>query len=540
LEASPPSHCKESASPRPGAMGCTSSAASRSVRLPVSPGQHGARYHAGAGSPTSGEASPTKRRAASSIDRSNLIIKHSGKITDFYNIDNAKIGEGTFGCVRKCTRRSTRAVYAVKSVSKNNVKDTDQFRQEVANMRLMDHPHIIRLYEVFEDEHKVYLVMELCTGGELFDRIVKKGHFGEREAAIVLEQVLRAVHYMHKIDVSHRDLKPENFLFETRQPTEINNLKLIDFGLSCRSKPGAFLCTVAGTASYVAPQVLEKRYDKRCDLWSCGAILYTVLCGHPPFRGSNQQEVLAKVRKGRYTFQSKIWQRVSQDAKSLVQKLMELDPAERYTAEQALADSWIRLKAQRPHAVPSMQPNLLQGLRNFQSENRLKKAALHVITKQISDEQTRGLRDIFLGLDTDSDGTLTVAELKTGLQQAGLAEAAPDIEQIVEGLDVDGSGVVDYTEFMAAALSQETYTKEDLCWTAFNVFDLDGDGKITRQELRKVLDNGSFEREAAGAREELLKEIDEDGDGSINFEEFMTMMKKPSCSPVHSGGECSP
>mmetsp|Transcript_81234 Transcript_81234/g.252122 ORF Transcript_81234/g.252122 Transcript_81234/m.252122 type:complete len:517 (-) Transcript_81234:119-1669(-) len=510
-------------------MGCSSSASSvprkaaALAKEPVSPASAG----------TAGT-SPRRRRPADNIDRAQLIIKHSGKITDFYDLGDEKIGEGTFGCVRKCTRRSTKAIYAVKAVSKVNVRDADQFRQEVANMKLMDHPNIIRLYEVFEDDQKVYLVMELCTGGELFDRIVKKGHFSEREAAVVMEQILRAVHYMHKIDVSHRDLKPENFLFQTRQPTESNVLKLIDFGLSCRVKPGMVLTTVAGTASYVAPQVLEKRYDKRCDLWSCGAIMYTVLCGHPPFRGQNQSEVLAKVRKGRYTFSGKAWQRISQDAKNLVQKLMEIEPAMRFTAEQGLADSWIRLKAQKGQAQSPMQPNLLEGLRNFQSENRLKKAALHVITKQISDEQTRDLRDIFMSLDTDSDGTLTLGELKTGLQQAGLSEAAPDLEEIVEGLDVDGSGVVDYSEFMAAALDQNTYLNEDLCWTAFNVFDLDGDGKITRQELRKVLDNGSFEREAAGAREELLREVDGDGDGSINFEEFMTMMAKPSVRSVNS------
>lgn len=470
----------------------------------------------------------TRRRAAANIDRSQLIIRHSGKIADLYDLDKETIGEGTFGSVRRCTKKSTKAVYAVKTVSKANVKDTEQFKQEVGNMKLMDHPNIIRLFEVFEDHDKVYLVMELCTGGELFDRIVKKGHLQEREAAIIMEQVLRAVHYMHKLDVSHRDLKPENFLFQTRQPIEGNVLKLIDFGLSCRARPGTVLTAVAGTASYVAPQVLQKKYDKRCDLWSCGAILYTVLCGHPPFRGQNQAEVLSKVRKGSYVFQAKVWQRISQDAKGLVQKLMEMDPAARYSAEQALADPWIRLKAQKMEASPKMRPNLLEGLRAFQSENRLKKAALHVITKQMSDEETRGLRDIFLGLDSDSDGTLTLSELRTGLQAAGLADAAPDLEQIVEGLDIDGSGTVDYTEFIAAALDQESYLQEHLCWTAFNVFDLDGDGKITRQELKKILDNGSVDREVTGAREELVRDIDGDGDGSINFQEFMAMMARPS------------
>mmetsp|Transcript_66719 Transcript_66719/g.150658 ORF Transcript_66719/g.150658 Transcript_66719/m.150658 type:complete len:518 (-) Transcript_66719:45-1598(-) len=463
---------------------------------------------------------------AALIDRSRLVVRRLGNITDAYVLDDGKIGQGTFGSVRKCRQKATNAVYAVKAIPKGNVGNMGQFWQEVANMKRMDHPNIVRLYETFEDNKRIYLVMELCRGGELFHRIVKAGHFTEREAAIVMQQILRAVLYMHSHDISHRDLKPENFLFMTEDPIENNVLKVIDFGLSCHVKPGAVLTAMAGTASYVAPQVLARKYDKQCDLWSCGVVMYVLLCGQSPFRGKNEKEVLDKVREGRLTFQGKAWKQVSQDAKLLIQQLVKVDPKERYTSEQALAHVWIQEKA--PRASAQLHSGLVEALRHFRSENRLKKAALHVITKQLSDTQTRCLRTTFTALDKNSDGTLTLDELREGLRKSGLVDRAKDIEEIVLGLDVDGSGSVDYTEFMAAALDRGCYLQERLCRAAFGVFDLDGDGRITRSELQKVLDGGSKERFADAAREELLRDIDGDGDGAIDFQEFMAMMRRPS------------
>jgi len=451
-------------------------------------------------------------------------------VEDIYELETDKIGQGTFGIVRRAKHRMTGIAKAVKVIEKAKVKDPRQLKREVANMRILDHPNIVRLYETFEDATTVQLVLELCGGGELFHAITKVKRFPERETAIIMDQMLRAVHYMHTLHICHRDLKPENFLFMTTQPIEDNVLKLIDFGLSCRCKPPEVLREVVGTASYVAPQVLMRKYDKQVDLWSCGIIMYIMLCGHPPFRGKNQAELLLKVRDGSFVFDAKVWRTVTRGAKNLITMLLKRDPEERHTAEKALTDPWLLATAPKNSALLREAPLrdvLVQELRSFSAENRLKKAALHVISRQLSDEHTRELQDIFRVLDADNDGMLSLHDLREGLALWGVPGDIPDLELIMDGLDLDGTGYVDYTEFLAAAVDKERFLNKDVCMCAFNIFDSDGDGKITKGDLRKVLDKGSFARDVAGRRDALVKDVARNGDGTIDFEDFMAMLTKP-------------
>lgn len=207
-------------------------------------------------------------------------------------------------------------------------------------MGALDHPNIVSLYEAFEEDQDASIAMELCSGGDLFDRTVALGHLSERQAAAVMQDVIRAVSYMHGEGIVHRDLKPENFVFATRQPVEENVLKLTDFGSARHCGPGTIMRSLVGTRSYIAPQVLRRRYCRKCDVWSCGAILYTLLSGRPPFTGRTEGEVLAKVRTGRYSFEGPRWAEVSEDARRLVGALMKLNDRARCSAqalEQALA-----------------------------------------------------------------------------------------------------------------------------------------------------------------------------------------------------------
>merc|ERR1719223_1732831 len=237
----------------------------------------------------------------------------------------------------------------------------------------MDHPNIIKLYETFEDHRNIYLVMELSSGGELFDRIIDSGHFTEGQAATLMQQIVRAIFYMHENHVTHRDLKPENFLFVTKEAIEKNTLKIIDFGLSCNFQPNQVLTTKAGTPYYVAPQVLAGKYDQMSDMWSIGVIMYVMLCGYPPFFGETDADVLAKVRLGNFSFNAADWKNISEDAKGLIRLLLKMNPKDRHTAEQALNHIWIKDKA--PRAVPgvSLGADFVQHLRGFQSANHLKK-----------------------------------------------------------------------------------------------------------------------------------------------------------------------
>merc|ERR1712048_182725 len=260
----------------------------------------------------------------------------------------------------------------------------------------------------------------------------------------------------------------------------------IDFGLSCKFDANQVLTTKAGTPYYVAPQVLAGKYDHLSDLWSCGVIMYVLLCGYPPFFGETDAEVLSKVRLGNFSFNASDWKDVSEDAKNLIRMMLKMNPRDRYTAEQALNHEWIKNKAPKASNV-ALSSGIVDNLRGFRSQNKLKKAALHIIANQLDADSIKQLRDTFMMLDENGDGQLTVKEMKDGIQKAGLKEVPPDLQQIMEEVDSDGSGVIDYTEFLAATLDKKMYTQEEVCWQAFRVFDKNGDGNISKEEIAMVL-----------------------------------------------------
>merc|ERR1719460_2395971 len=255
------------------------------------------------------------------------------------------------------------------------------------------------------------MILELCSGGELFDRIIEAGSFTEVQAAIAMQHLFRAIFYMHENHITHRDLKPENFLFTSKEPIEKCTLKVIDFGLACKFQQDQVLSTKAGTPYYVAPQVLAGKYDCASDLWSLGVIMYVVLCGYPPFYGETDADVLAKVRLGNFSFNAADWKNVSEDAKNLIRMLLKMNPRDRYTAEQALNHEWIKEKAPKANKV-SLQTNFVDNLRGFRSQNKFKKAALHIIAGQLNEDQIKALRETFMALDGNGDGLLTAIEMK--------------------------------------------------------------------------------------------------------------------------------
>lgn len=463
------------------------------------------------------------KKSTTGFASASLIVDN--QIQQFYDIDKKKIGEGSYGSVCKARNKATKAMRAIKTINKAALKSPEAFKKEIQIMKILDHPNICKLYESFQDHRYIYLVLELCTGGELFDRIIEYGHLTEKQAALLMQNMFRAIYYMHQCHYTHRDLKPENFIFTTKEAIEKSVLKLIDFGLAREFQPEQVLTTKAGTPYYVAPQVLAGKYDHMADMWSLGVIMYVMLCGYPPFYGESDQEVLDEVRQGKVKFQAADWKNVSEDAKALIKNLLQMNPKERYTAEQALNDVWIKEKAPKTKDV-NLQDGFVDKLRGFLSQNKLKKAALQVIASSLDDKQIQALRETFQALDENGDGLLTAAELKAGLEKGGLKDNIPgDLQEIMKSIDADGSGVIDYTEFLAATLDRKHFIEEDACWQAFRVFDRDGNGTISQKELAEVLASddvaGKFHKDLA----DLMKMVDTNGDGEIDFQEFMQMMR---------------
>jgi len=251
------------------------------------------------------------------------------------------LGTGAFSQVRLAESKDhTGKLYAIKVIDKKALKGKeDSLENEIKVLRRLDHPNVVKLLEAYESKHSVYLVMQLVTGGELFDRIVEKGSYTEKDAADLIRQVLDAVAYMHREGVVHRDLKPENLLYQCQD--EDSKIMISDFGLS-KMEDSGIMATACGTPGYVAPEVLaQKPYGKSVDVWSIGVISYILLCGYPPFYDENDANLFAQILKGEFEFDSPYWDDISEDAKQFIRQLMCVDVEKRLSCEEALRHAWI-------------------------------------------------------------------------------------------------------------------------------------------------------------------------------------------------------
>ncbi|KAG2698585.1 hypothetical protein I3760_07G157800 [Carya illinoinensis] len=355
------------------------------------------------------------------------------RLRDHYLIGK-KLGQGQFGTTYLCTHKSTEAQYACKSIPKRKLlckEDYDDVWREIQIMHhLSEHPHVVRIEGTYEDLVFVHLVMELCAGGELFDRIVQKGHYSEREAVKLIKTIVGVVEACHSLGVMHRDLKPENFLFES--PADDAKLKATDFGLSVFYKPGEAFHDVVGSPYYVAPEVLKKHYGPEVDVWSAGVILYILLSGVPPFWAETETGIFRQILKGKLDFESAPWPSISESAKDLIRKMLERDPTKRISAHEVLCHPWIvddRVAPDKP-----LDSAVLSRLKQFSAMNKLKKMALRVIAERLSEEEIGGLKELFKMIDTDSSGTITFEELKEGLKRVGSDLMESEIKSLMDAV----------------------------------------------------------------------------------------------------------
>jgi len=285
---------------------------------------------------------------------------------DTYDI-KGELGKGAFSVVKLAIHKKTGDKVAVKIIDNTQCSaesDTKRLKTEVDILKTVKHTNIVGLRDLFENPQNLYLVMELVTGGELFDKIVEKGQYSEKEASSTVKKILSAVDYLHSINIAHRDLKPENLLLGGDDDT---NVLLSDFGLSKIISQDTMMETACGTPYYVAPEVLSAQgYDKEVDLWSIGVITYLLLCGFPPFYGETLPEVFEQIMKADYEFPDPYWTDISKDAKDFISKLLVVDAKKRLTAKQAMEHPWIT------SASNSSKPlNVKSALEKFSSQRKI-------------------------------------------------------------------------------------------------------------------------------------------------------------------------
>eukprot|EP01038_Epipyxis_sp_PR26KG_P006384 gene6384-8794_t len=290
------------------------------------------------------------------------------------------LGQGTFATVKLATSLKDKSKWAIKVVKRSALshEDEESLKMEIKILELTNHPNIVAVKEVFYSRSFVYLVMDLMTGGELFDRIVLKDHYSEEEAKVALWQIVNAIKYCHEKNIVHRDLKPENILYASQE--ENSTLKLADFGLACLLKPNQSMHVACGTPGYVAPEILKGQvYGKEVDMWSIGVILYILLCGFPPFYDDNNKKLFSLIVHADYSFPDPYWTDITPRAKDLVTKLLVLDPSKRLTASQVLEHEWLTEVNGSKHNLVYFKENLT----SYNARRRLRAAIRAVQITQL-------------------------------------------------------------------------------------------------------------------------------------------------------------
>eukprot|EP00439_Symbiodinium_sp_Y106_P013816 s3754_g1.t6 len=490
-------------------------------------------------------------------------------LQDDYSVSEKVLGTGCSGQVLQAVSRTTEQSVAVKCLSLVGI--TEKARRELENevelFLSMDHPRVARLLDVYQAEGRMSLVMECMEGGELFSRVMDREVFPERDAAHTAWQMLLALNYIHSHGIVHRDarlavasaedrdIKLENFMYARKDGArdslsfrgnldcrrqDTDHLKLIDFGLSKVWEPNTKMEASCGTLGYIAPEVLNKTYSSKCDLWSLGVIVYILLSGCMPFAGSEQHQIVC-IMSGMYDMEDEEWTPVSAAAKDFVRKLLVVDPAARMSADEALVHGWIKepgpevlvlvcssfqrvLDAQDRERIPSesrVDRSVVDALRKFEQASKFRRACMSLMAWSLTHEERKSVVDAFLELDTSRRGTIRLHEMRDVLSHF-------EVAGIFHALDSSHCDEVHYSEFLAAMVSSRIAMHDQLLRSAFARFD-DGRGFISRESLQKLLGD-SFE---GAPVEELLAEVDPEQQGKVSYEQFVSYLRSGSVQEDH-------
>ena len=477
--------------------------------------------------------------ASANVNVSNeLIISNSNSNPEKEYEKLGFLGEGTLASVYKVRNIYTEALCAMKVIKRSMSYDIEKEKElynEINILRAMDHPNILKILEFFSTNNNYCIITELCAGGELFQHIVDTGPFDEVYTAYVMYQLLSAVNYCHKMKIIHRDIKPENILIVDKNQEGLPSIKLCDFSLSklCSLRGSMIQKKVVGSAYYIAPEVLRKKYNEKCDLWSCGVIMYILLSGRPPFDGDNDNEIIANVTSGEFDLTSRPFNTISKNAKDLINKLLTVNSEKRISAEEALNHVWFKgLKTQELYNKindKEVMRKLIENLKTYKRTSVVQETALAYLVHQFNHiKDVVNSCKLFNQIDKSGDGKITKEELYLGLSKRYKSETLKnDVEQIYNNLDMDNNGYIGYEEFVRAAVSKEYFVKDNVLRYAFRYFDKDGSGEITFDEIEQLFSQSIPDKnKLSETLRKIISEVDDNSDGIISFKEFSIIMKK--------------
>ena len=448
------------------------------------------------------------------------------------------LGSGAFGEVWLVHHKDLDRDFAMKMIKKRKNKSNDEkeILNEIAILKTLDHPKILKVIDFYSTPKKYYIITEYCPEGELFNEIIKIGKFDEGHAAFIINQILKAITYCHKMNIIHRDIKPENIMITNREKNGCLQVKLIDFGTAKIFEKGQEENRYVGSSYYMAPEIIKRKYDEKCDLWSIGVVLYILLTGRPPFDGNDDDEIIENVKKGVFDKWSYPFPLLSEQAKDLIFKLLQYDPKKRISAEQALEHPWFKTAEFKNRdkvniIAPQLAKELIQNMTEYRSDNMLKCAVIAYLIHHITNtEECLEASKLFSKIDINNDGKIEKNELIQGFEKFwGISEdeAKEKVDLIFANIDTDFNGFIEYEEFVRAAVNSSIFMSQNYLKFAFNYFDRDSSGDITFEEIKKRFTQNSNNSNPIVEQElkEIFDSIDINKDGSISFGEFCKMMK---------------
>jgi len=456
------------------------------------------------------------------------------------------LGTGSYGVVNKVTKKSTGEEFAMKTIPKQPPNERESkspqsyLEKLVSEVRVMQHIgpslNVVYLYEVFEDESHIHLVMEYCRGGELWARI-RTGKYSEAYAAQIMRSILQVLAQCHGKNVIYRDVKPDNFLFLTSD--DKSPLKATDFGLATYFTEGEVITRRCGTPSYLAPEVVMRNYGPEADLWSAGVTLFQLLSGRLPFRDAHRRatvkDVLRAVVEDEITLDDEFWTtKISSSARDLVARLLDRNPKTRITASEALNHPWL-LETDGDASTTPLDGSIVQRLQRYSTFPSLKRQVLRFIAPSLLQEdhsldmvvQAKDLYQIFKQFDYHKHGHLENEDLLKGLQESGYNVTAEEVKQLISAVDVDHNGMINYEEFLTTMIDWSLVEQHDsnhfheLVDELFDSLDRNHSGGIEREEMKDLMcREGMSDDECEIMIEQAMDQADAKGDGVIDKEEF--------------------
>ena len=469
---------------------------------------------------------PVSNIANTVVSKNKIVVLNNDVIVSGNEINPEKIyikkkllGSGAFGEVWLVHHKDLDRDFAMKIIKKRKNKSNEEreILNEIEILKKLDHPKILKIIDFYSKVKKYYIITEYCPEGELFNEIIRVGKFDEGQTAFIINQILKAISYCHRNQI-------------------ILQVKLIDFGTAKIFEKGHPENRYVGSSYYMAPEVLKRKYDEKCDLWSIGVIFYILLTGRPPFDGNDDEEILKNVEKGVYDKTSYPFPSLSSLAKDLINKLLQYDPKKRISAEEALEHKWFKTaefkKKDKVNMIsPELAKELITNMTKYKSTNVLKCAVVAYLVHHLTNtEECMEASKLFNKIDLNSDGKIEKHELIQGFQKYwGIPEdeVKEKVDIIFANIDTDFNGFIEYEEFVRAAVNSNIFMSQNYLKFAFNYFDRDSSGDITFEEIKKRFSqNSSYNgQKMDNELREIFDKIDINKDGSISFYEFCKMMK---------------